>query len=601
MPDITIVKFKVRRGSDEERSKVVLEQGELGYTVDTKRLFVGDGILSGGDVAGAKVHDVLTTSDTRGGITNAYKNDLVFENNWMYQLTGTDFSNLDDWKFIGGSVPDYSTLNYNSSREIRVADQGITSDQIQDSAIIGSKFDPTSAVHISGGIVVNSTYGLSANIDDSTLEIDGNVIKVANAGITTTQLASGSVTKTEINSSSIGRGLSGGDGAQLSVKADNTSIIFNGEDEIAIGEINASSINVGPGISNDDGRLTHIIEEVNVSEFDIDSQATLNLAQRLSQSVTHFLPRIEVDDKGIIAGSQNGNVLALSSNAPNFGGFYSQLSGSETNTLVTAVTAATATNTHQLSSAGFMILRMGAPDYSDNTTNVNDYYAVPVYRVPDEILSIFDSSFIVDPYTFEWSAYRAYDPTSNDYELDGQILSAAACSGVYDYTGYAEPVIVFTNVQEPTIGDVFAIAPNTLSAGALSGWIGIDLKGKVYNVDQSSIIQAVSTCGNLYPIALSAYRAYDPTSNDYTANIATLSSAACSGADSSYTPTDLVVVYGRDNVFSVGDYIAGSTTELQPASQPSLSGWIRLESIHSTVYQVDENNQVRAVSACDVT
>ena len=168
MPDITIVKFKVRRGSDEERSRVVLEQGELGYTVDTKRLFVGDGILSGGDVAGAKVHDVLTTSNTRDGITNAYKNDIVFENNWLYQLTGTDFSNLDDWKFIGGSVPDDSTLNYNSSREIRVADQGITSTQIQDSAIVASKFDPTSACYISGGIVANSTYGLSANIDDST-------------------------------------------------------------------------------------------------------------------------------------------------------------------------------------------------------------------------------------------------------------------------------------------------------------------------------------------------------------------------------------------------------------------------------------------------
>ena len=40
MADITIVKFKVRRGTDSERERVVLDQGEIGYTIDTKRLFV---------------------------------------------------------------------------------------------------------------------------------------------------------------------------------------------------------------------------------------------------------------------------------------------------------------------------------------------------------------------------------------------------------------------------------------------------------------------------------------------------------------------------------------------------------------------------------
>ena len=52
MANITIVKLKVRRGSDAQRRDIVLDQGEVGYTLDSKRLFVGDGSTYGGKVAG---------------------------------------------------------------------------------------------------------------------------------------------------------------------------------------------------------------------------------------------------------------------------------------------------------------------------------------------------------------------------------------------------------------------------------------------------------------------------------------------------------------------------------------------------------------------
>jgi len=604
MPDISIVKFKVRRGSDEERARVILEQGELGYTVDTKRLFVGDGLLSGGYVAGSKVHDFLSTNDTRNNITNAYKNDIVFENNWIYQLTGTDYSDLDHWKLIAGGIADNNTLDYNGDRELQVADQGVGSDQLADDAVIASKFHLASAVYVSGGIVVNSTYGLSANVDDVTLTTHDNIFKVKDDGIYTDQLSADAVTEDVIASSALGAGLSGGSGEILTAKIDNTSIVFNDSDQLTVGEVDASNIAVGPGISTDDGRLTHFIEDVNTTEFTVDGQATLNFAQRLNESVTHFLPRLEVDNKGLVTSSENGNVLALSANHSTYGGFYGQLSGQESSTRVTTVTATTATNVQELSSAGFMVLRLGAPSTEDDAQilaqggGAEGYYAVPIFAIPDELVTLIENQATIEVYGFEWGAYRAYDPTSNDYELNGQILSAAACSGVWDYTGYAEEVLVYTAVQEPDIGDVFAIDSNTLSAGALSGWIGIDIKSKVYNVDQSSVIQAISTCGDLYPISLSAYRAYDPASNDYEAGIATLSAAACSGADSYYNPTDLIVVYTQDTILSVGDYIAASTTELQTVDTPSLSGWINLVSTDPEVYLVDGNNQIAAVSAC---
>lgn len=50
--DKTILKILVRRGLDSERQQVRLDEGELGYTIDTKRLFVGDGLGGGGNVTG---------------------------------------------------------------------------------------------------------------------------------------------------------------------------------------------------------------------------------------------------------------------------------------------------------------------------------------------------------------------------------------------------------------------------------------------------------------------------------------------------------------------------------------------------------------------
>ena len=50
----TLIKLLVRRGTDADRKNIVLEAGELGYTTDMERLFVGDGTTSGGILVGNK-------------------------------------------------------------------------------------------------------------------------------------------------------------------------------------------------------------------------------------------------------------------------------------------------------------------------------------------------------------------------------------------------------------------------------------------------------------------------------------------------------------------------------------------------------------------
>ena len=52
--------IKIRRGPDVDRLSVVLAEGEMGFTTDTKKLYIGDGITSGGiEVGGTTAAQLL--------------------------------------------------------------------------------------------------------------------------------------------------------------------------------------------------------------------------------------------------------------------------------------------------------------------------------------------------------------------------------------------------------------------------------------------------------------------------------------------------------------------------------------------------------------
>ena len=93
----TLLKLLIRRGSDAERKNIVLSEGELGYTVDTKRLFVGDGAAEGGSPVS---HNVYYSSNTPDVHTQAVLNDLAYDSTEgkLYLLTGgEDPTNLANW------------------------------------------------------------------------------------------------------------------------------------------------------------------------------------------------------------------------------------------------------------------------------------------------------------------------------------------------------------------------------------------------------------------------------------------------------------------------------------------------------------------------
>ena len=98
----TLLKLLVRRGSDVDRQNVILSQGELGYTTDSNRLFVGDGVNFGGTVVGNKFAGSGTNVTT---FTNVVTGDYAFDTdgNQLYFYNGSASpSNPASWTSIGG-------------------------------------------------------------------------------------------------------------------------------------------------------------------------------------------------------------------------------------------------------------------------------------------------------------------------------------------------------------------------------------------------------------------------------------------------------------------------------------------------------------------
>jgi hypothetical protein len=138
MATVSVVKLKVRRGSDAERKLITLDNGELGYVTDaaSKRLFVGDGVTQGGYPASTKLYYGGSVA-TGTNLATAQVGDIIFStsDNKLYALTGTDafnFPNYGDpaaYQFIGPRA-DNRTVTYNGAGQLTVQTTGISASQV---------------------------------------------------------------------------------------------------------------------------------------------------------------------------------------------------------------------------------------------------------------------------------------------------------------------------------------------------------------------------------------------------------------------------------------------------------------------------------------
>jgi hypothetical protein len=74
-----ITKILIRKGSNDDRQQVVLDQAELGYTTDFKRVFVGDGITLGGNTVGSKYFGEVNLDTNVASLSEAEYGDMVFD------------------------------------------------------------------------------------------------------------------------------------------------------------------------------------------------------------------------------------------------------------------------------------------------------------------------------------------------------------------------------------------------------------------------------------------------------------------------------------------------------------------------------------------
>jgi hypothetical protein len=290
MPDIKIVKLKLRRGTETQRKLVVLDQGELGYVTDTKRTFVGDGSTLGGTIIGTKIFTPIASNKT--GL-NAYAGDVVVENNLMYQLTGSNAGQLSAWKLISPIV-DNSTIDLGASNALRIKPDGVGIAQLGN------------ITYNLGGIVMNNTQGLSANVDKTTI-----IVNTSNQLAISTVYASsiiGQINNSQINTATLAGSALQSVGNKLDVQVDNSTIVIS-SNQLTVGTLDASKIStgtfganridasvVGQGLQGGGGVAISTSLDLNSLAFNNSNQIVLNTLYKAAR-------------------------IPLSSNDVNFGGF----------------------------------------------------------------------------------------------------------------------------------------------------------------------------------------------------------------------------------------------------------------------------------------
>lgn len=79
MIDRRIGKIKIRRGTDAQRKSVAFEEGELVYTTDKKRVYVGDGVTVGGIVISNRNYIVNTLGNPASLPSDSVYGDIIYD------------------------------------------------------------------------------------------------------------------------------------------------------------------------------------------------------------------------------------------------------------------------------------------------------------------------------------------------------------------------------------------------------------------------------------------------------------------------------------------------------------------------------------------
>ena len=214
MADVSIVKLKVRRGTNEQRRQIILDQGEIGYTLDTRRLYVGDGASVGGRAVSNINYGPFTLEANLGTILGAEVGDISYANNKLYMLSSTPYGGdnpLSGHAYIG-NVPGV-TIDFGIDNTLIVAKSSINTSEFA-SAVFGDGI-----IKVGDGLAVNY----------STVFMENSSSKIS--------IKQNSIGEREIASTALSGGLSGGNGNPVVINADPTQFEFDGNEMIYLANL----------------------------------------------------------------------------------------------------------------------------------------------------------------------------------------------------------------------------------------------------------------------------------------------------------------------------------------------------------------------------
>ena len=184
MPD-PITRIVFRRGLYSEKVDLILLQGEPAYTIDAKRLFIGDGVTAGGVPVGMKNLGIAPFGITSTNLTSDQINlrgqpgDIIFDSTTtcLWSLTGTDPGLVSNYAKVASTVgPDNLTIVSNNNA-------------------LGVKQNSLNATYVSSTFVGRGLERITSNTilriadPSSELSFSGNQLTITDAGVTNTKLA----------------------------------------------------------------------------------------------------------------------------------------------------------------------------------------------------------------------------------------------------------------------------------------------------------------------------------------------------------------------------------------------------------------------------
>ena len=233
MADVSIVKLKVRRGTNEQRRSIILDQGEIGYTLDTRRLYVGDGASVGGRAVSNLNYGPFTLDSSLGSIDGLEVGDIGYANNKLYILSGDNGNyneTLSGFAYIG-PVPG-ATLDFGANNTIIIAKSSVNTSEF--------------ANEIFGDGIIKVGEGFAVNYSTVFMENSANFISIKQ----------NSIGAREISNTALGAGISGGNGFVVRVNADPTQFEFDVNDRLYLANLGTHTTkyssfdpySIGPGL-----------------------------------------------------------------------------------------------------------------------------------------------------------------------------------------------------------------------------------------------------------------------------------------------------------------------------------------------------------------